>query len=200
VGQSKKFDADKDYYRVIGVAEDATPDEIAEMYRHRALESHPDRGGSEEAMKSLNEAHEVLSHPETRRAYDEERQTGAPDYTASPGFDPAAASEAGTLEIPVSPGEISGLLMASAACFGLGLPFLVLIEMQWVIFLWPLRLLTLGALGLGVLLARSALRQWLKSGNEESQKARGARWLCEFGFWMLVASGAYLLYAMLYAG
>ena len=109
-------------------------------------------------MKSLNEARAILSDPETRRAYDAERRPERVAYQPGREFDPYAASRAGTLKIPVANADLAGLLMGTAACFGLGIPLLLLVEMQWVFFLWPLRIMSLGALGLGVLLAHSALR------------------------------------------
>jgi curved DNA-binding protein CbpA len=195
----KKFDAGKDYYEVLGIERDATPDEIDRVFRTRAREHHPDRGGSEEEMKSLNEAYEVLSDPETRDAYDAETVSDRTYYIPNPVFDADNPAKGGTLSIEVANPELGGLLMAAAACFGLGLPFLVLIEMQWVIFLWPLRLLTIGALGLGVFLAHSALRLWSQTKSASGQPA-GPRWLYEILFWIGAALGGCFVYLLLYAG
>ena len=83
-------------------------------------------------------------------------------------FDPEAASKAGTLKIPVSDPDLAGLVMGAIACFGLGIPLLLLVEMQWMFFLWPLRIMALGALAVGVYLSHSALRMI----QRKRQKAR----------------------------
>ena len=78
--------ASNDYYRTLGVARNAGPDEIKSAYRKLALKYHPDRnqGNSEsEAMfKEINEAYEVLSTPEKRQVYD---QFGAEGLKAGAG-------------------------------------------------------------------------------------------------------------------
>ena len=154
----KKFDAKTDYYRVLGVSQKASKREVDLAYRSKARTHHPDGGGTDEEMKSLNEARAILSDPETRQAYDAERRPQSMPHRQKSEFDPYAASRAGTLKIPVGNADLAGLLMGAAACFGLGIPLLLLVEMQWMFFLWPLRILSLGALILGVLLAHSALR------------------------------------------
>ena len=55
-----QFDSNKDYYGVLGVDKDASQIEIDRQYKREASKHHPDRGGSEEQMKSLNEAYGVL--------------------------------------------------------------------------------------------------------------------------------------------
>ncbi len=63
----------KDYYKTLGVAKDATPDQIRRAYRKLARELHPDVNKSptaEARFKELNEANEVLSDPEKRKRYD----------------------------------------------------------------------------------------------------------------------------------
>ena len=151
------FDSDKDYYKVLCVAESASAEEIDRAFRIEARKRHPDGGGSEEEMKLLNEAHDVLSDSELRKAYDSERGPPSVIYGSSMAFDPRAASAAGTLKIPVSDEDFAGLVMGAAACIGIGLPLLVLVEMQWVFFLWPLRLIALGAIALGILMGHWAL-------------------------------------------
>ena len=64
----------KDYYATLGVTKDATQDEIKKAYRKLARAYHPDLNkepGAEEKFKDIGEAHEVLSDPEKRVAYDQ---------------------------------------------------------------------------------------------------------------------------------
>ncbi|WP_313084624.1 DnaJ C-terminal domain-containing protein [Pulveribacter sp.] len=64
----------KDYYKTLGVAKDATADEIKKAYRKLARKYHPDVSKEPEAaarMAEVNEANTVLSDPEKRAAYDQ---------------------------------------------------------------------------------------------------------------------------------
>jgi hypothetical protein len=183
----QKFDANKNYYAELGLGEDASKEDIDRAFRSEARKRHPDGGGSEEEMKSLNEAHDVLSDPETRKAYDAERAPPRIAYGSSAAFDPEAAFRAGTLKIPVKDIDFAGLALGAAAAFGLGIPLLLLVELQWVFFLWPLRLMALGTLVLGVLMAHSALR--VKRRNLKRAKpdySRALLALHEVMFWVVM--------------
>ena len=70
-----------DYYEILGVPSDASMQDIKSAYRKRAVECHPDHGGSHEKMLLINEAWEVLSNPYTRMHYDYARSNQY-DYAA----------------------------------------------------------------------------------------------------------------------
>lgn len=63
-----------DYYAILGVAKDATPEEIKKAYRKLAIKYHPDKNAgdkaSEKRFKEATEAYDVLNNPEKRQLYD----------------------------------------------------------------------------------------------------------------------------------
>lgn len=64
--------AKRDYYEVLGVAKDASADEIKKAFRRKAVEVHPDKQGGDEAkFKEVNEAYEVLKDSQKRQRYDQ---------------------------------------------------------------------------------------------------------------------------------
>jgi curved DNA-binding protein len=81
----------KDYYKIMGLSRNATPDDIKRAYRKLARKYHPDVSKEKDAevrFKEISEANEVLSAPEKRAAYD---QLGAnwqagQDFRPPPGW------------------------------------------------------------------------------------------------------------------
>jgi len=68
---------EKDYYKVLSVAKDASADQIKKQYRKLAKQYHPDANAdnpsAEAKFKDVGEAYEVLSDPKKRAEYDEMR-------------------------------------------------------------------------------------------------------------------------------
>ncbi len=63
----------EDYYKVLGVAKDASQDEIKRAYRDLAMKLHPDKNkdkSTEEKFKTINEAYAVLGDSDKRKQYD----------------------------------------------------------------------------------------------------------------------------------
>ncbi len=65
----------QNYYKILGIAEDASEDQIKKAFRKGARKYHPDvnpdNPEAEENFKILNEAYQVLSEPEKRKKYDQ---------------------------------------------------------------------------------------------------------------------------------
>ena len=78
----------RDYYDILGIARDASEEEIRKAFRKKALDYHPDRNkspGASEQFKEVNEAYQVLTDPERRRRYDRFGHAGAGNGSASGG-------------------------------------------------------------------------------------------------------------------
>ncbi|MBV9681489.1 MAG: J domain-containing protein, partial [Solirubrobacterales bacterium] len=81
-----------DYYKILGVGKNASDEEIKKSYRKLARQYHPDRNPgdkkAEERFKEISQAHDVLSDPEKRKAYD--RGQGPLGGFGPGGFDPSS--------------------------------------------------------------------------------------------------------------
>jgi len=77
--------AKRDYYEVLGVSKNASPDELKKAYRRLAVQHHPDRGGDEAKFKELSEAYEVLKDTDKRKRYDQFGHAGVGTSAAGDG-------------------------------------------------------------------------------------------------------------------
>jgi curved DNA-binding protein CbpA len=72
------YQASHDYYRILGIRPRARPDKIRAAYVAAMRRAHPDlnpgRADATAAAQNLNNAYEVLSHPELRAEYDRQRR------------------------------------------------------------------------------------------------------------------------------
>ena len=88
--------AKRDFYDVLGVAKDASEEEIKKAYRKLAMKYHPDRNQgkgdekhakvSEEKFKEVKEAYEVLTDANKRAAYDRFGHAGVDPNAGGGGF------------------------------------------------------------------------------------------------------------------
>ncbi len=79
----------RDYYEVLGLAKDASPEDIKKAFRQQALKYHPDRNrepGAGDKFKEVAEAYQILNDPERRTAYDRFGHAGVNGGSAR-GFD-----------------------------------------------------------------------------------------------------------------
>ena len=69
----------ENYYKILGAEPDSDFSQIKKAFRKKALEYHPDRGGTHVEMVKINEAWEVLSNKQLRRQYDNLLKNGKQD-------------------------------------------------------------------------------------------------------------------------
>jgi DnaJ domain len=181
-----QFDSNKDYYAVLGAEEGALRPDIDRLYKRLAAHLHPDRGGSEEAMKSLNEAYRVLKDETTRRYYDAQRRKPTPTAAAVRPASTPTAKDVG----------VFGHCLSAFLCLLVGLFLLLLVRSQWIWFLWPLAILSVLVIVFGVMMARSAMVA-VNASLPVANPFRRHTLVQEAIFWILVMSGGYGVYLLL---
>lgn len=72
----------KDYYKILGVSNNASPEDIKKAFHKLAHKHHPHKGGDENKFKEINEAYQVLSDKGKRAQYDQLGRTfeGGSDF------------------------------------------------------------------------------------------------------------------------
>jgi hypothetical protein len=180
-----QFDSQKDYYAILGANELTSQGDLERLYKRMAAQRHPDRGGSEEEMKSLNEAYSVLRNSEARREYDAQRMKAPTRFV--PVTTPTA-SDVGFL----------GHGLSAFFCLLIGLFLLFLVRFQWMWFLWPLAILAALVVVAGVMMARSTMRA-LNAALPVTNPLRRFTGVQEAVFWGLVVAGCYGVYLLMTA-
>jgi curved DNA-binding protein CbpA len=180
-----EFNSAKDYYEILGADAGTSRRDLHRLYKRMAARSHPDKGGSEEEMKSLNEAYRVLADEHTRREYDAERIKSEPRVIP---VSAPAAQDIGLL----------GHGLSAFFCLLVGLFLLFLVRAQWIWFLWPLAILAVFVIFFGVFMARGAMRA-VNASLPVSNRFRRYTRVQEVAFWSAVAASGYGVYLLLTA-
>jgi hypothetical protein len=180
-------DSQKDYYEILGANERTPPRELERLYKRMAARRHPDRGGTEEDMKSLNEAYSVLRNKERRHEYDVQRMKPIARSV------PVSASESAARDV-----GLMGQGLSAFFCLLGGLFLLFLVRLQWMRFLWPLVILAVLVIIFGIMMARGAMHAVNASLPLTNRFRRHTR-LQEAMFWSVVLAGGYGVYLLLSA-
>ena len=87
----------RDYYKVLGVEQSASAQDIKKAYRRVAMKYHPDRNpddeNADEKFKEASEAYEILSDSEKRQAYDQYGHAGVDPQMGGGGFQGGSFSD-----------------------------------------------------------------------------------------------------------
>ena len=81
----------RDYYEVLGIQKNASPEQIKKAYRDKAKQYHPDmnrdnKKEAEEKFKEVSEAYEVLMDPQKKQLYDQYGHEGVSQTFKGGGF------------------------------------------------------------------------------------------------------------------
>ena len=183
----------KNYYSILGAPEDAAQGEIERSYRRKAVLHHPDLGGNEEDMKSLNEAYRVLKDTALRDIYDSERRkAGAMNASQKDSKGRTQVSPSIQLD------AITHQVLAALIFIAVGLVLLFIVRFQYVIFLWPLALLAVFMILVGIVQAHSAMGV-VRRQVKHSHPARRFVMVQEALFWFIVLGGGYGVFLLLTA-
>jgi len=180
-------ESENDYYATLGADQSASRKEIERLYKRLAARHHPDRGGSEAEMKSLNEAYRVLRDEATRRAYDGQRD----DRRRRP-------QEASFVPVATPTAQDVGMFgqgLSALLCLLFGFFLLFLVRFQWIWFLWPLAILAFLVIVFGVLLSPAAMLSF-KNSLSTSNPLRRHTLIWEALFWTTVGSAGYGVYLL----
>ena len=190
-----QFDSNKDYYAVLGLDKDASQVEIDRSYKRMASKHHPDRGGSEERMKLLNEAYGVLKNTRVRGDYDAVRRPEV--FVREEGVSrKSAKAQSGIVTPATRDVGVFGHCLSAGLCLMAGLFLLLLLRFQWIWFLWPLVILAAFVVGFGVLLARSAMVKVNQSLPVTNRLKRHTK-IQEVAFWVVIITSCYGLYLLM---
>ncbi|WP_237209635.1 DnaJ C-terminal domain-containing protein [Rothia nasimurium] len=119
----------QDFYKVLGVAEDASEADIKKAYRKLARKYHPDQNPGDEAaekkFKEVSEAYDVLSDPKQKEEYDQIRKYGAAGFGGAGGGFPGGFPGGGNFSYSTSGGagginieDLLGGMFGGGAGFG----------------------------------------------------------------------------------
>ena len=180
----RRSDQAKDYYGILGASDGASQREIEKLYKRLAHKKHPDRGGTDEEMKSLNEAYHVLRDEQSRSEYDAKRRT--------------RTSKVSSVKVAPASREVGiyGQSLSTFLCFAAGFMLLLLVRFNGLWFLWPLAILAIGVMLFAVLMAHSTIAH-ARGTLRASHPARRFRAIQEAMFWIVVGAGGYGIYLIL---
>jgi curved DNA-binding protein CbpA len=172
----------------------ATTDEIEHVYRIEAKKRHPDLGGDEERMKSLNEARGILANPETRREYDRLHVEYSLENEFSSQVDHGRVIRSNrSTGLPSFRKPMMALLAAAGVAFASGL---ALIDFAGHRRFWLIRILSAGLLAISVLFFHSAAT--LKNASNERNCSRaGMPYFSYEGILLAIAFGTVVLIMMI---
>jgi len=118
------------FYELLGVENKATEQELKKAYRKKALQTHPDKpGGDAELFKKIKYAHEVLSDPYKRKAYDQYGEAGVKIMERN--FSMDSAEMALQLFLSIGPCERLLLIILLTLLIGYFLLFPILLSVRW---------------------------------------------------------------------